>query len=339
MKHRIVILAATLCIAGLISFVIFFRILFMGNVNQDKCYLYVPSGSTIAQVMDSLNTNQTLKNSGTFLRAAKWMSLDRNIKPGCYLLKKGMSNRSIIRMISNGWQTPVRLVIPSHVRGIEKLSSILGKRLEIDSIDIANSLINDTILKEKNLSKHTILTLFIPNTYEVYWTISAKELTERMQKESERFWTDERIEKAKKLKLDKIQAYTLASIVAEESNLKREQPSIAGVYLNRLRKGMLLQADPTVKFALNDPTIKRILNKHLKIDSPYNTYKYKGLPPGPITIPPVSAIDAVLSADNHQYLYFCAHPSLDGSHVFAKTLGEHNLNARRYQAKISASKR
>ena len=177
--------------------------------------------------------------------------------------------------------------------------------------------------------------MFLPDTFEVYWTITPKELLLRFKKEYDRFWNRERLEKAVNIGLSPIEVSTLASIVSEESNLKEEQPVIAGVYLNRLRKNIPLQADPTIKFILNDPSVKRILNKHLSINSPFNTYKHAGLPPGPIVIPQKSTIDAVLDYKKHNYIYFCAKPTLDGSHNFAETLAEHNKNARAYQRVIS----
>jgi UPF0755 protein len=200
----------------------------------------------------------------------------------------------------------------------------------IDSIDIANLLTEKSILQEYNFTKQTLPALFIPNTYQVYWNISAKDFLNRMFKEYKRFWTEERQNKAKAIGLTPIEVSILASIVEEETNNKSEKPMVAGLYINRLKKGMPLQADPTVKFAWQDFTLRRITNKHLTIDSPYNTYKIIGLPPGPIRIPSPEGIDAVLNYSKHNYLYMCAKEDFSGTHNFASTLSEHNRNARKY---------
>ena len=200
----------------------------------------------------------------------------------------------------------------------------------IDSIDIANLLTEKSILQEYNFTKQTLPALFIPNTYQVYWNISAKDFLNRMFKEYKRFWTEERQNKAKAIGLTPIEVSILASIVEEETNNKSEKPMVAGLYINRLKKGMPLQADPTVKFAWQDFTLRRITNKHLTIDSPYNTYKITGLPPGPIRIPSPEGIDAVLNYSKHNYLYMCAKEDFSGTHNFASTLSEHNRNARKY---------
>ena len=200
----------------------------------------------------------------------------------------------------------------------------------IDSIDIANLLTEKSILQEYNFTKQTLPALFIPNTYQVYWNISSKEFLNRMFKEYKRFWTEERQNKAKAIGLTPIEVSILASIVEEETNNKSEKPMVAGLYINRLKKGMPLQADPTVKFAWQDFTLRRITNKHLTIDSPYNTYKIIGLPPGPIRIPSPEGIDAVLNYSKHNYLYMCAKEDFSGTHNFASTLSEHNRNARKY---------
>ena len=194
-------------------------------------------------------------------------------------------------------------------------------------------------MESHGFNRYTYLAMFVPDTYEVYWTVTPLQLLDRLKKEYDAFWNDSRTAKAKAAGLTREQAMTLASIVIEETKYEPEMPTIAGVYINRLRKGMLLQADPTVKYAVNDPSLRRILNKHLEVDSPYNTYKYAGLPPGPITTPTKAAIDAVLNYQHHDYLYFCAHESFNGQHRFATNLAGHMENARRFHAAMNARER
>ena len=249
-----------------------------------------------------------------------------------------MGNREIVRTLKYGWQTPLNITIAGNIRTKDKLASILARKIECDSATIEKMLTNEEFADSLGFRPETFIAMFLPNTYEFYWTVSPLELALRFKKEYDKFWDISRMSKAKAAGLTPQEVITLASIVSEESNLKTEYPKIAGVYLNRLKKGIPLQADPTIKFAINNPLLKRILFVHLKVDSPYNTYKHSGLPPGPITIPPIQAIDGVLNFENHKYIYFCAKPELDGSHAFAYTLDEHNRNARAYQRAISKLK-
>ena len=279
-----------------------------------------------------------VKNIKSFKRCFKRENPSKKIAPGYYRFNENTTNKSLVRHLTNGWQTPYKLTLSGNIRGMEKLAGLLGKKMMYDSVEFINYFNNSEVWEKYNLSKERFQSIILPNTYEVYWTNTPEEFIDRMSKEYDKFWTPERLEKAKELNLSKEEVSILASIVCEESNYKPELPTIAGVYLNRLKRGMKLDADPTVKFAINDPTIKRILFKHLKVDSPYNTYKYAGLPPGPITIPSIAGIDAVLNYQKHNYLYFCANENLDGTHKFARTLSEHNRNARAYQAAINRLK-
>ena len=275
-----------------------------------------------------------LKSQKSFNFVANAEKLPERIKPGRYTIKEGTTNKALVRMLALGWETPMNLVLSGNIRNREKLASILGSKLAADSLEFATYLSTPATWKRYNLKEETFLSLFLPNTYEVKWTITPEEFVERMFKEYEKFWNSERIAKAKKLGLTSTEVSILASIVCEESNHTPEMPSIAGVYINRLKRGMKLDADPTVKFAVGDPTIRRILYKHLEVDSPYNTYKNKGLPPGLITIPSIIGIDAVLNYKQHNYLYFCASPEFDGTHRFATTHARHLVNARAYQAAL-----
>lgn len=334
-KKTYIYIAAGVAALGLLFSVMAYRTFFMSNITGDGSYLYIPHNSGYNQLSDSLEKSGSVKSMRCFKRAAGFEGLENEIKPGMYHLKPGMSNHQIIRIIKRGWQTPVRITLSGNIRNVEKLSSLLSRKIESDSTEILATLKDSTLTDSLGFNPLTFPSMFLPDTYEVYWTVTPKELLLRFKKEYDRFWNRERLEKAVNIGLSPIEVSTLASIVSEESNLKEEQPVIAGVYLNRLRKNIPLQADPTIKFILNDPSVKRILNRHLSINSPFNTYKHAGLPPGPIVIPQKSTIDAVLDYKKHNYIYFCAKPTLDGSHNFTATLAEHNKNARAYQRVIS----
>ncbi len=298
-----------------------------------KTTVYIPLQATYRQILDSVAT--AVQDMASFEKVAQRAGLENNFKPGRYIITPDKSNKELVRMLRMGWETPMMLTLSGNIRGLEKLSGILGKRLAADSAAFMEHFSRPEIWKENGFEKETFMAMFLPNTYEVYWTITPEKFVERMKKEYDRFWNGERQEKASRIGLSPVEVSILASIVCEETNYAPEMPSVAGVYMNRLKKGMKLDADPTVKFTLNDPSIKRILFRHLEVDSPYNTYLYAGLPPGPITIPSIKGIDAVLNYANHNYLYFCANANMDGTHKFARTLAEHNRNAREYQAALN----
>ncbi len=255
---------------------------------------------------------------------AERLTLERSgIKPGRYLLREGMSVVDIVRMLKLGLQSPVHVIF-NNVRTEEQLSGVLAKQIEADSL---------SILRQLRAHKGAV-SLFIPNTYEMWWTTTPEELVVRMERESAKFWNSEREAKRKALNMSRVEVLTLASILYEESKQEGEMARIAGVYLNRLQRGMKLQADPTVKYAMGDFEKQRVLRKDLSYDSPYNTYLYAGLPPGPICLPSIVAIDSVLNPENHNYLFFCARPEMDGYHNFATTYSAHLANARRYSAEL-----
>ncbi len=255
-------------------------------------------------------------------------------KAGCYEIGAKEGNLAVIRRLRGGMQTPVQLTLNS-IRTREQLAARLDKQLMLDSLSVITRLDDDAFLSQYGLNKATAVTLFIPNSYEVFWTISPEQLFKRMEQEYNAFWTPERERKARALGLTKAQVATVASICEEESNKAFEYPIIAGLYLNRVQKGMPLQACPTVKFALQDFKLRRVLKKHLQYDSPYNTYKYKGLPPGPIRIPRASTMDAVLNRTEHNYLFMCAHANFDGTHHFSPSYAEHARYARAYQKALN----
>lgn len=302
----------------------------------EKFTLYIGPDTNISQITDTLEGK--LLNLKSFQRCFRRENPSGNIAAGYYSIKVNTTNKQLARTLTKGWQTPYRLTLSGNIRGVEKLAGVLGKKMMRDSAEFSNWFNSPKVWEEYGLTQETFPTIFIPNTYEMYWTSTPEDFTKRMMKEYNKFWNEERTKKAEELGMSRTEVSILASIVCEESNYNPELPTIAGVYLNRLKRGMKLEADPTVKFALNDPGIKRILFKHLKVDSPYNTYKVQGLPPGPITIPSAAGIDAVLYYKQHDYLYFCANEKLDGTHKFARTLSQHNKNARAYQSAISKLK-
>lgn len=304
---------------------------------KSQAYLYIKTGSTFNEVLESLLENHLIKNESSFVWVAERKGYKNKVKPGKYKIKKNMSNNELVNLLRSGAQEPVKLVF-NEARTKQDFVEIIHTQIEASETDL-NGLINDDkYLKEYGLNSKNVMTLFIPNTYELYWNTSANEFMERMAKESKKFWTKERIQKAQKLGLTRAEVSILASIVQQESRVAEEQPVIAGVYLNRLHKGMRLQADPTVIFAIGDFSIKRVLNVHLEYDSPYNTYKYAGLPPGPICLPYSTTIDAVLNRKSHNYIYFCAKEDFSGRHNFASTIAQHDKNAAAFRKALNARK-
>lgn len=301
---------------------------YLGRAIDSDAVLLVPTGSDFATLIDSLESKNVLHNPKRFERWARSRGLDSSINPGRYQLKAGTSYAALINVLKSGRQTPVRVTF-NNLRTPERLAGVLARKLEPDSLTWIKALTSDALAKPYGLTSQTLFTLFIPNTYEFYWNTTPEAFLQRMKKESDRFWAS-RESKLARCGLSREEIYTLASIVYEETKRVAEMPRVAGVYLNRLRIGMALQADPTVKYAVKDFTLRRILHSHLEVDSPYNTYKYPELPPGPICMPSIDAIDAVLDYEDHDYLYFCAKDDLSGAHVFARTLDEHNRNARAY---------
>jgi len=298
--------------------------------------LLIPSGATIEDVIDSLVINGQILNEKHFRWTADKMNYDQEtIRKGRYVLPIPASSKNIISILRGGKQTPLSMTI-QNVRTIDQMCGRVAAKLEFDSIALADYLAThfDTMAGTK---AETRLTRFIPNTYEFYWTVTPEDFCKRMLKEYERFWTAERMDKAKAIGLSQEEVYTLASIIEKETNHNPEKSRMAGVYLNRIRDSIPLQADPTIVFALGDFEIRRILYGHLEVRSPYNTYRNLGLPPGPIFMPGLASIDAVLNREQHEYLYFCARPTEDGpGHAFASTLPAHNENARRYQRWLDA---
>jgi UPF0755 protein len=317
-----------------------YNAMFVSNTsfNNDVAYVYVPTNGTYTDVREQLLP--LLKNIETFDALAKQKKYTSNIKAGRYAIKKGMNNSDIINSIRSN-NIPVKVSF-NNQESLEKLAGRISAQIEADSISLINAMTDASFLEQNDFNLATSLGMYIPNSYEFFWNTSAEQFRQRMLKEYNRFWNENRKAKAQALNLSLNQVIALASIVHEESKAIDEQPRIAGVYLNRLRIGMPLQADPTLKFAAyqlpqyKNTIIKRVLNVHKEIDSPYNTYKHLGLTPGLIAMPDVSAIDAVLNYEKHDYLYFVADAKRLGYHKFSKTLAQHNAYAREYHQYLSS---
>lgn len=320
------------CIGGYFAYSLFSSNILVDN--EEKEYLLIYEKDSYEDIIDKLEEQKLLKSVTTFKVASWLINSQKEFKHGRYQLTSEMNNLTIIRNLMNGRQTPISISF-NNVRTKEVLSERITKKLKITKEEFLAELNAPSTLEDLGLNSHTIVCLFIPNTYEVYWDITAKELIERMKKEYDKFWTEERTEKLLEVGLTKEEVSTLASIVEEETKKKDEQPIVAGLYLNRIHGNIPLQADPTVKFALQDFSLRRIYKKHLEYDSPYNTYKYAGLPPGPIRIPSIQAIDAVLNFENHKYIYMCAKEDFSGYHNFATTYKEHQANAEKYRKALN----
>lgn len=300
---------------------------------SETAYVYVRPDDSEEDIL------QQLRESAHANTLAGWklarVVMDFKPRTGRYAISPGDGILNVLRRLRSGQQTPVRLTIPS-LRGMDRLAGLLSTRLMLDSTEVIGNFTDSTFASRYGYSTATLPSLFIPNTYEVYWDVTLDHLMERMSKENARFWSEaNRDSKSKALEMTHEEVLTLASIVDEETSNNAEKPRVAGLYLNRLRQGIPLQADPTVKFAMGDPSLRRILNKHLTTDNPYNTYLHRGLPPGPIRIPTVAGIDAVLNAEHHNFLYMCAKEDFSGTHNFASTYAEHLVNARRYQRALN----
>jgi UPF0755 protein len=293
-------------------------------------YLHIRTGATYQDVLDSLTKNQVISNPAIFNIVANRLDYPRKVKAGRYDIKKGMSAVNIVRMLKNGQQEPVNLVI-TKIRTKEDLASMVGRKFECDSASFIAFLNNADSLKQYHLDSNNVMTAVFPNTYTYFWNTTPSKIFAKLHNGYESFWTTERLSEAGGHHLTPQTAYTLASIVEEETLKKDDKPKIASVYLNRIDKGMRLSADPTVKFALRDFGLKRIYEKHLAVESPYNTYKVMGLPPGPICTPSAQTIDAVITSPKTNYLYFVARPSLDGYSNFAETYEAHLKYAKEYQ--------
>jgi UPF0755 protein len=321
----------------LITFVFYgYQIAYTPNilVDRDDQVFIVRSNYTFRQVQDDLAKGKFVNDFVSFSFLARLMDYDKEIKPGRFTLRKNMTNIEAIRVLRAGIQEPVNITF-THVRLLSELGAKITKNIGVSSEDFYAALDEFVETNKEGFTKETVIGMFLPNTYEVYFNVSADALIERMHAEYKKFWNAERLEKSNSIGLTPIEISILASIVQAETVKQAEAPIIAGLYINRLKQEMALQADPTLVFAVGDFTLKRVLNEHKEVDSPYNTYTHTGLPPGPINMPRIAIIDAVLDYTDHKYIYMCAREDFSGNHNFAETLAEHSRNARKYQTALS----
>lgn len=304
------------------------------DFDEKERLVYIQPNSSFEEVASLLEQEDCISDVHLLRAFAKLKGYDTKVYSGCYTITRGMSLRSVMVRLVSRQQTPVKLVLPS-VRTSQELAARMSKQLAIDSVELIDYLSDQQTAKQFGFTVETFLAMFIPNTYEVYWDTTPEKLLARLNKEYKAFWTPQRTAKAEQIGLSKVEVATLASIIQEEVLHETELPKIARVYLNRLRIDMPLQACPTAKFAAGDMTLTRVLQIHTQIDSPYNTYKYKGLPPGPIRYPSIAAIDAVLSPDNNDYLFFCAKSDFSGYHNFSRSALQHAQYARAYQQELN----
>jgi UPF0755 protein len=305
---------------------------YRNNISEGKHVLYIPTGATFAQVTDSLEKHKILKDKRTFEWIASMRKYKANVKPGRYVIKGGMNNWDLVAKLRSGNQDAVHLRFSSHWLTKDVLSEIAPKlELSFESLD---TLLSDKdFIASLGFNDNTIPCLFIPNTYDFFWNVKPRDFFLQMKKNYDKFWST-RKEKLTKTGLTETEVCAIASIVQRESAKIDEYPTIAGLYVNRVKKGMKLQADPTVKFACGKFDLKRVLNSHLKTDSPFNTYMYEGIPPGPISIPESFSIDAVLNYESHSYIFMCAKADFSGYHNFSKTNAQHEKYAREYKAAL-----
>lgn len=299
---------------------------------RNETVLFVYPETTAEEAYTALVQEAGIKRPYSLARAFRQKQVETYIQPGRYEIKPEYSSVYVARMLNNCWQSPLKLVLSGTMRSVSQIASKVSRQLMIDSLDVVKALEDKSITESYGFSPKTVFSLFIPDTYEMYWTADIKDVLDCMKKAYDEFWTAARVSKAKEQGLSREAVSVLASIVTGETNYEPEMPTIAGVYLNRLHKGMKLQADPTIAYIL-DYKVNRILFKHLQIDSPYNTYLHEGLPPGPICVPSKAALEAVLNPEG-DYMYFCANSTFDGTHLFAVNLAEHLKNARAFQSAL-----
>ena len=323
----------------IIAFTIAFGVFLIFGSNTDfsdqKKSFFINTGSNFIEVMAALKKQKMLKNPGIFSLIAQQLQYDKNVKPGKYVIEKGASIFSIVKTLKSGRQTPVNLIIIK-MRTKEEFAEKMANNFETDSATFIDLLNNNDSLSKLGLDTNTVMTAIIPNTYTMLWNSSASKIFKKLFTEQQKFWSADRKNKAATLNLSTQQVYTLASIVEEESNKEEDKGKIASVYLNRMKMGMRLSADPTVIFALKDFSIRRVYKKYTQFESPYNTYLNRGLPPGPICTPSIKTIDAVLNAPATNYLYFVAQPNLTGFSNFASSYQEHQAFAKQYQTWLTA---
>lgn len=333
-NKTIILIASILLIATGVIGIRYYLKYFAGNVTDKEQYLYIHTGSDFQDVLKTVTSGEMVRNPNSFSQAAEDMGYTTRVKPGKYRLKAGMSNRRLINMLKSGAQEPVQVKFATY-RLKENFAGKISTLLETDSTELLKLMNSTKYVEQFGFDTSNVYVMFIPNSYEMYWNTPADKFFRRMHTEYKNFWNEDRLQKAQRIGLTPVKVSILASIVDAEALHDDEMPTIAGLYLNRYKQGIRLQADPTVIFAAKDFTIRRVLNKHLRISSPYNTYLNTGLPPGPIMMPSIHAIDAVLNHKKHNYLFMCAKEDFSGYHRFAVTQAEHQINARKFQAALN----
>lgn len=338
-KRKTVIFLSVAVILLLIIFIVYRNISSGMRLGPDITgkELFIPTGASYEKAFKLIDSVVQIKNPELFNWLAGKKKYTTHVKPGRYIIGENMTYPELIDMLRAGRQRPVNVTF-NNIRTLNQLAGKVSQKIEADSVEISDFLSDESNYSADGFRRETVIAVFIPNTYQFLWNTDARGFYQRMLKEYKSFWTQQRIERASEEKLTPVEVSILASIVDDEVAKADEKPRIAGVYLNRLRIGMPLQSCPTIRFALNDFTITRVLKKYLTVESPYNTYKYKGLPPGPVGCPSVEGIEAVLNAEHHDYLYFAAKADFSGTHNYSRTLTEHNRYAAEYQRELNRRK-
>ena len=337
-KKIVISVLIFLVITGVVAAGFAYKTIFANNISPlAASHIYIKTGYTYSQVIDLLEENNVLKDLATFQQVSKWKKYPQKIKAGRYAIKQGMNNNEIVNMLRSGRQEAVNFTF-NNIRTKEDFAKRVSQQLEMSADSLLSLLNNAEEIRKYNVNPETVLTIFIPNTYQMWWNTNHYEFVQKMHREYEQFWTEERKRKAADINLSPTEIIILASIVEEENHRKDEQSKIAGVYINRLKRGIMLQADPTIKFALKDFERKRLLYTDLEVASPYNTYRNSGLPPGPIRIPSPTCIDKTLNYEKHNYIFMCAKEDFSGYHNFAVTSSEHAANAKKYHNALNKNK-
>jgi len=335
-RHYLLLFLILLSTTAYISYSYYVKIFHavVDFVEEERTF-YVHSNWSFEDLKEALLTDGIIQNLESFLWVADKKQFS-SPKAGKYSIKKGMSNNELVNLFRSGKQETVALTFNT-IRTPQELAGKIGNQLESDSLELIRLIQSPNYAKKFGFNSNTFFSMFIPNTYDFYWSTSAEEFISRMASEYKKYWNEERKEKARNLGLSQSEVAILASIVQAEQMIRiDERPRVAGLYINRLKRGMRLQSDPTLVFAHGDFGINRVLNKHKSIESPYNTYKYTGLPPGPINLPELSSLEAVLNYEHHEYIYMCAKADFSSYHNFSKSLRQHNIYARQYQNELNS---
>lgn len=338
MKKIFLLISGVLLFLALLTAGIgYYFVLSPNTTVKDDGIVFIRPGDSFETVLVTLRSKGYVKNENTLRRVATLKGYPQTVKPGRYEIKDGWNNNHLVNVLRSGNQSPVLFTF-NNIRTPKEFAGIAGRQLNIDSVRFL-SLLNDAdFSRQYGFTPQNFIGMFIPNTYQIFWNISAEDFVKRMNREYKKFWNENRMEKAWKAGLSPMDVIIIASIVEEETNQTQEYPAIAGVYINRLKKGWKLEACPTLKFALGDFSLKRVLEKHMETESPYNTYKYAGLPPGPVRMPSIQVIDAVLGYQHHDYMFFCAKSDFSGTHHFSRTLRQHNRYAAEYHRALNRRK-